>query len=132
MVLLFKMAIALAAALAVGAAVRLLVRPAGPWSHFWTVFLLLFLSAWAAGIWTTPLAPVDWGLSIPLFAAVGFGVAAVLLLAGYPLHVPRRRVRHRQWAEERRLQLIFQLPFWIVIAALAFTILLRYLASDPP
>ncbi len=129
MVLLFKFVIALAAALAVGAAVRLLIRPAGPWSRFWTVFLLLFLSAWAAGIWLTPLEPVDWGLSIPLFAAVGFGVAAVLLLAGYPLHVPRRDVPKQQSAEERKMQLVFQLPFWIVIAALVFTILLRYLAS---
>ncbi|ALA59154.1 hypothetical protein [Nitrospira moscoviensis] len=126
MILLFKFAIAFAVASAVGAVMRWGMRPTGPWAKFWTVFLLLFLSAWAAGIWLTPLEPMDWGLSIPVFAALGFGVAAVLLLVGYPLHVPKRP--DWQPPDAPAMDRVFQLPFWVLIAALVFTIALRYAA----
>lgn len=128
MILLAKFGIALAVVIGVGGFMRWLAHPSGPWSKFWTVFLLLFLSAWAAGIWLTPLEPMDWGLSIPIFAALGLGVAVLLVLTGYPLHIPKRTVSAGQQPEADRMSIVFQLPFWVLVAALAFTIALRYAA----
>jgi hypothetical protein len=128
MILLLKFGIALAAALAVGGFIRLLIRPTGPWSQFWTVFLVLFLSAWGAGIWMTPLETEEWGWSIPIFAAVGFGVAILLVLAGYPLHVPQANVPTQQRREAESIQKVLQWPFWILIALLGLVIALRYVA----
>lgn len=128
MILLVKFGIALVAALTIGGFIRLLVRPVGPWSQFWTVFLVLFLSAWGAGIWLTPLEPEDWGWSIPIFAAVGFGAALLLLLAGYPLHVPHRTVPNEQRREAESIRKVLQWPFWMLIVTLGLMIALRYVA----
>jgi hypothetical protein len=130
MVLVLKFLIGLVTAMAVGAVLRLFILPVGgPWSRFWTVFLLLFLSAWAAGIWFTPLDSEDWGLSIMVFALVALVVAVILLLSGFSLRVPRPNVPKKQQPETTLIEKVFQVPFWTLIAALAFMIILRYTAQ---
>jgi len=128
MMLLAKLAIAFLVALGVGGIGRWLLRPTGPWPRFWSVFLLLFLSIAAAGIWLTPLEPVDWGPSILVFAAVGFLAAALLQWFGYPLRIPRRSEPQTEPREASMVNTAFQLPFWVLIGMLIFTIVLRYLA----
>jgi uncharacterized membrane protein len=112
------------------AAFRMFVRPSGPWSQFWTVFFLLFLSAWAAGVLMTPLEPVDEGLAVGVSVAVGFGVgvALLLLLAGYPLRMPRADVSRKQQPEALIIGRIFRLLFWTLVGALLFTLALRFVA----
>lgn len=54
----------------------------GPWSNFWTFFLVLFLSMWAASLWVSPMGPVYWGVAwVPL---IFIGIIAGLLLAVVP------------------------------------------------
>ena len=55
----------------------------GPWSNFWTFFLLLFLSIWAASLWVSPMGPMYWGVAwVPL---IFIGIIAALLLAAIPI-----------------------------------------------
>ncbi len=128
MILLSKLVIALLAALGVGGIFRWLVRPAGPWPRFWSVFLLLFLSIAAAGVWLTPMEPIEWGPSILIFAGLGCLAALTLLVIGYPLRIPKRREPHTHPREAAMIETAFQLPFWILVVMLVFTIALRYLS----
>ena len=54
----------------------------GPWGSFWTFFLVLLLTVWAASLWVDPVGPVFWGVAwIPLFFV---GLLFALLLAAIP------------------------------------------------
>lgn len=54
----------------------------GPWGSFWTFFLVLLFTVWAASLWVDPVGPVFWGIAwIPLFLV---GLLFALLLAAIP------------------------------------------------
>ncbi|WP_017732017.1 hypothetical protein [Nafulsella turpanensis] len=54
----------------------------GPWGNFWTFFVVLFLSIWAASLWVSPFGPVYWGIAwIPLLF---IGIIVALLLSAMP------------------------------------------------
>lgn len=54
----------------------------GPWGTFWTFFLVLLLTVWAASLWVDPVGPEFWGVAwIPLFFV---GLLFALLLAAIP------------------------------------------------
>lgn len=59
----------------------------GPWGSFWTFFLVLLLSVWAASLWVDPVGPIFWGIAwIPLFFV---GLLFALLLAAIPTDYDR-------------------------------------------
>ena len=59
----------------------------GPWGSFWTFFLVLLLTVWAASLWVDPVGPVFWGIAwIPLFFV---GLLFALLLAAIPTDYDR-------------------------------------------
>ncbi len=126
MVVPLKILVALVAALIVVWTARWLVRSSGPWSRFWMVFLLSFLSVWGAGIWVTSWEPINGEAPILFLVAVGVVVAGLLAVAGYLL-VAGRRIPTAFKPEGTMIGAVYQLPFWILIILLTFTILLRYL-----
>lgn len=59
----------------------------GPWGSFWTFFLVLLLTIWAASLWVDPVGPIFWGIAwIPLFFV---GLLFALLLAAIPTDYDR-------------------------------------------
>jgi hypothetical protein len=66
----------------------------GPWGTAWTLFLVLFLAMWVAGLYVSPVGPVYWGIAwVPIiFAGILF---AILLVAVMPdAGRNRRRLRN--------------------------------------
>ena len=62
-------------------------RRPGPWGGFLWFFLLVFLGAWAVGVWAQPVGPTAWGVAwVPIF----FGALLIaLLVAAIPPAAPR-------------------------------------------
>ena len=69
-------------------------RVRGPWGSFWTFFLVLLLSIWAASLWVQPVGPVYYGISwIPTLFV---GLIIAFLLAAVPTEKPHRRQEKMQ------------------------------------
>ena len=91
-------------------------------------FLVLFLATWAGGVWLTPIGPVWWGVPWLSFLLVGI-VMALLLVALIP---DGRRARPaadptRETPAERDTLVAIDIFFWVLIAGLFVTIIIRYL-----
>jgi hypothetical protein len=100
-------------------------RRRGPWNSIIWFFLVVFLAAWAGGLWMQPYGPTLWGLSwLPmLMLALLFGL---LLAATTP--PPRRRTAplpKTELREEEVSTVAIGTFFWILIVVLALSILIR-------
>lgn len=102
-----------------------LFRSRGPWPIWWAFLLVVFLGAWAGGIWLAPIGPVLFDVYwLPILLA---GLVFALLLAAA---TPPRRVRQpsREMAqpaptsEDPALSVFF----WILLAGLLLVIILAY------
>ncbi|MFP4070593.1 MAG: hypothetical protein ACLFTB_00960 [Desulfovibrionales bacterium] len=106
----------------------------GPWPGVIGFVLLIFLAAWAGGIWITPFGPSLWGVFIVPFFIAGL-IFALLLAAATPFQSEdstvhfETREEHREREEERSMWGIF---FWALIIAMAVVILVRYLIPVEP
>ncbi len=103
-------------------------RRPGPWSGFWAFFMILFLAAWAGGLWIMPLGPTLMGVYwLPfVFMALLFA----LLLAAV---VPEPRPRNRQEARaEREAEAALGAFFWVLMIILLFAIVAGYIFEGPP
>lgn len=58
-------------------------RRRGPWGIWWIFLLVIFLAAWAGGVWMTPFGPTLFDVYWLPFVFVGL-VAALLLAAAAP------------------------------------------------
>lgn len=91
-------------------------------------FLILFLATWAGGLWITPIGPLWWG--IPWLSFLWVGIIMALLLAAL---IPDGRrsqaggVPKRPTAAEADTLMAIDIFFWVLIAGLLVTIIIRYL-----
>jgi hypothetical protein len=91
-------------------------------------FLILFLATWAGGLWITPIGPLWWG--IPWLAFLWVGIIMALLLAAL---IPDNRrsqatgISKRMTAAEADTLVAIDIFFWVLIAGLLVTIIIRYL-----
>jgi heme/copper-type cytochrome/quinol oxidase subunit 2 len=93
-------------------------------------FVIVFLGAWAGGIWLTPVGPALLGVYWLSFFAVGLIFALVMeAFAAFSKHPSQQGKAEVQEdvEEERELESIIWTFFWILIAAFAGVIVLGYL-----
>jgi thiol:disulfide interchange protein len=97
------------------------------WRDFLVFFVLVFLATWAGGLWVTPVGPSVWGVYwVPfLFAGLMF---ALLLAATAPPRRPRSLPEQDEQArEEKKIEREVGWLFWVLIATLVATIVVRSL-----
>ena len=75
----------------------LLFGSRGPWNSGWTLFLVLFLALWTAGLFIDPMGPVYWGIAWVPLIFIGL-VLAILFLAVTP-EDRRRRLKDSKIVE---------------------------------
>lgn len=116
-------------ALLIGLALALLFayglgRP-GPWDGFLWVFLIVFLGAWAIGLWVEPVGPVVWGVAwVPIF----FGALLLaLLIAAVPPTTHTGPPAPEAEPERAETAAAVGLFFWVLLMGLFFVILLSFL-----
>ena len=97
------------------------------WRSFLIFYLLVFLAAWAGGLWVTPVGPSVWGVYwVPfLFAGLLF---ALLLAATAPSRRPRSlREAAEQARQEEQVERAVGWLLWVLVAALVAAIIARYI-----
>ena len=90
--MLFDFFFALAIAGIVTALFALLLGRRGPWASSPLFFLLIFLAAWAGGVWITPVGPSVWGLYWLPFLVVAVLFALLLAAVTPPERTPQSRI----------------------------------------
>ena len=95
----------------------------GPWGGFLWFFLVVFLTAWAVGVWVEPVGPVLWGAAwVPIL----FGALFVaLLVAAIPPAPPR--TGGVAPAETPETAAAVGLFFWLLLVVLIIAIVFAYL-----
>lgn len=103
-------------------------RRPGPWSSVVAFFLVIFLAAWAGGLWISPAGPVFLGIYWLPILLTAFLVA--LLLASVPPrrppHVETVSVAKERAREEQTVRRAFDAFFWAVLVGFAVLIVLGY------
>lgn len=98
----------------------------GFWPAMLFVFLIIFFTAWAGGIWLIPMGPPIGGSYWLAFVVVGLLVALILAAV-----VPNRRgkstVRFVEEEEVREAEAVLGGFFWLLILALVVAVLIRYI-----
>ena len=123
------LAVALIAALVFTGALALSwgLRRFAPASFVWP-FLVLFLAAWAGGVWIAPVGPRFWGGYFLPFLAVAFVMAVLIAAAKNPL---RERLRPASGPDERPdpttiAALTISVFLWVVLFSLFGAIVTFY------
>jgi len=126
----FHILFAFLAALLVISLLSLSSRREYPWGGgLLLIFLLIFLVAWAGGVWITPFGPAFYGVAWMPYLAIALLFA--LLLAGLPVEPkPMMRggggaVRESLDAEEA-VGVVFGIFMWIFVIMLLGALLLYY------
>jgi hypothetical protein len=98
----------------------------GPWDIWWIFLLLVFMAAWAGGVWITPFGPTLFEVAWLPFLFVGLIFA--LLLAAIP------PVRPRTYGEavaearaEEAAATALGVFFWVLIVVMFITIIAAYI-----
>lgn len=101
-------------------------RP-GPWTAWWAFFLVIFLAAWAGGLWISPAGPVFIGIYWLPIILVAF-IFAVLLAAVSPLQTRQPKVETVSQVEkqETAAEKVFDAFFWLLLFSLVIAIILGY------
>lgn len=104
------------------------VRRVGAWPVFLFLFLILFPTTWAGGVWVAPFGPVAWGGSWLPFVTVGI-LAALLLAALAPTARPPRGVADvtEPARKDEAAALAVGGFFWLLLIAFAVAIIVRYI-----
>ena len=95
----------------------------GPWGGFLWLFLVLFLTAWAVGLWAEPIGPVVWDVAwVPIF----FGALFVALLVAA---IPPAPGRPTAVAEPETVETVTAVGvfFWLMLLVLGVAILFAYI-----
>lgn len=103
-----------------------LKRP-GPWTAGWTFFLVVFLAAWAGSLWLSPAGPAFIGIHWLPILLISFVVALLLAAMTPPRQGPSHVETISQVHQQEAARKDFDMFFWILLASLAFIILLGYL-----
>ncbi len=109
------------------------LRRPGPWTAWWTFFLLVLLVAWASALWIVPVGPVLVGMYwIPVVLAAL--LAALLLASGSPTGRPGPHVQTHSEAElqEKAASRAVNVLFWALVILLLVVVVLGYLFGIRP
>jgi len=102
------------------------------WRDFLIFFIVVFLGAWAGGLWVSKVGPSAWGIYWVPFLFTGL-IFALLLAATAPPRMPRSLPEQVEQAkQEEKIEREVGWLFWLLIAALAATIIVRYLWPHIP
>jgi hypothetical protein len=105
----------------------LALRTPGPWGLWWVFLLVIFLAAWAGGLWITPFGPM-WGtVSWLPFLITGLLVALILAAASPPRQPRTPRQAIAQERAEEAAFLALNVFFWVLVVGLGVAIILAYL-----
>jgi hypothetical protein len=96
------------------------------------LFLIIFLTTWAGGIWLKPFGPMLWGVHFLTFLLAGLIIVLFLIIA-IPRKAPRGRREtldmleriEQEKALEKVTFLTLSLFFWILLALLVTAIILH-------
>ncbi len=103
-------------------------RRSGPRESLVVFFFIIFLAAWAGGIWIHPFGPPFFGVFWLPFLIVGLIVA--LLVAALEIPEEKRKDTPRAGAAERVSRAeMFSLFFWLFLVILVISIIFGYLAG---
>lgn len=107
-------------------------RARTPWAGFAIFFLVLVLATWAGGVWMTPMGGALWGVHWFPFLLTAIIVALLLAAAttaqGEPADTTVEFVDEAKMERERRATAAaFGVFFWVLLLALAISIIVRYL-----
>jgi hypothetical protein len=110
------------------------LRRTGPWSSVVAFFLVIFLAAWAGGLWVSPAGPVFVGVYwLPIILVA---LLVGLLLAAVPPQPPRRveTISRAQGEaqQERAVRRAFDAFFWTLVIAFSALIVLGYVVGSQP
>ena len=91
-------------------------------------FVLVFLAAWAGGVWIAPIGSRIMGVYWLSFFVVGlvFALLQEALAASARRAAPRERIPEIEAKEERELASLFNVFLVILLALFIFVIILRY------
>lgn len=105
-------------------------RRPGPWPNFLVFFIIIFLAAWAGGLWINPIGPSVRGMFWLPFLLAGI-IFALLLAAATPPPAEQSTTivlkTKEQAKKEERIKTALNLFLWILIIALTVFIIVAYL-----
>jgi hypothetical protein len=100
------------------------------WANFFFFFLVVFLAAWAGGVWIGPVGPPFWGIYWVSFLIVGLFFALILAASMGPGHPRTQRGSAGRVPEpvmgKEESKKAADIFFWILIGALFLAILAHY------
>ena len=102
----------------------------GPWSAWWAFLLVIFLAAWAGGLWISPAGPAFAGIYWLPIMLVAF-IFAILLAAVPPprSHRPKVKAGSQVEKKESAAEKVFNIFFWVLLVSLVMAIILGYLVA---
>jgi hypothetical protein len=97
------------------------------WTRLLAFFFVVFLAAWAGGIWITPVGGSLLGVYWVGFFVVGLIIALVLeAVAAFSPRSPRARELETEKKEEESIEPAIGVFFWILFFAFVLVIILGY------
>ena len=102
-------------------------RRQGPWASYLIFFIVVFLAAWAGGVWVTPGELEPWGPYWLPFLFVGLIFALLLAAAAPPRHPRSRAEVDKKLQEESSPETAYGVCFWFLLMVLGVAILTHYL-----
>jgi hypothetical protein len=132
--IILEVLIALTISLLLSSVFALATRRGGRRTGLFWLFLIIFLAAWAGGIWLRPFGPTLWGIHWLAFLLVGL-ILALIIAVSAPGRPPKGRhetldmlERIRKEKEMEKLAYItLNTFFWVVVLALFVVIIIRYI-----
>ncbi|MFP4418591.1 MAG: hypothetical protein ACOC41_01520 [Chitinivibrionales bacterium] len=104
------------------------LRRPGPWASVLAFFFIVFLTAWAGGIWALPIGPTIGATPVLPIVVVGV-IFALLLAAATPPH-SRPTISEssavKEAGQERATQIMLDVFFWIALILLVLLVAFRY------
>ena len=102
----------------------------GPWSAWWTFFLIILLAGWAGGLWISPVGPTFIGIYWVPIILVAF-IFAVLLAAVAPPSTQKSKVEtiSQVKEEEAAAEKALDIFFWVLLVILIIAIILGYFTT---
>lgn len=125
MIVLFEVLFALGIGLVFTAIFAGLLGRSGPWASIPVFFAIIFLAAWAGGVWIAPIGPALFGVYWLPFVVFGLIFALLLAAAVKPPISAVTGARGRQ--ERKRREAAFDVFFFTLIGLLIAAIVVGYL-----
>jgi hypothetical protein len=107
------------------------LRRRGPWASLWAFFLVVFLAAWAGGLWISPAGPMFVGIYWLPMILVAFVFAILLAGVGGPAsRGPKVETISEVKEQETAAERAFDVFFWVLLISLILIIVLGYLVPE--